>query len=153
MKCFLRCRRSAKYVIMIPCNIDDEIDDSWVHTSHQQLKHEQSGLCIGKSNKVLEKVLLDDIFLLFQIVRIWIETTFMLPLVIPTRKLRSGNSKRKTKNKTFRLTVHHVLILLLKLVLLIFYCGRIRISYIITFPLRTRPRTKHFNSRNSNQRI
>lgn len=40
--------RTSKYVVMLPCNSDDEIDDSWAYTSHNQFKHEQSGLCIGK---------------------------------------------------------------------------------------------------------
>lgn len=39
--------RSAKYIVMLPCNSDDENDDSWIHTSHNQFKHEQTGLCIG----------------------------------------------------------------------------------------------------------
>lgn len=42
-------RRSAKYIVMIPCNSDDEIDDSWVHTSNNQFKHELTGLCIGNT--------------------------------------------------------------------------------------------------------
>jgi hypothetical protein len=33
---------------MLPCNSDEEIDDSWIHTSHNQFKHEKTGLCIGK---------------------------------------------------------------------------------------------------------
>lgn len=40
--------RSTKYIVMIPCNSDDEVEDSWIHTSHHQLKHKPSGLCIGK---------------------------------------------------------------------------------------------------------
>lgn len=33
---------------MIPCNADDEVNDSWALTADRQLKHEQTGLCIGK---------------------------------------------------------------------------------------------------------
>lgn len=43
-------RRSAKYIVMIPCNSDDEVDDSWIYTSHKQFKHEKTNLCIGKLN-------------------------------------------------------------------------------------------------------
>lgn len=32
---------------MIPCNSDDEVDDSWIYNAHKQLKHESTGLCIG----------------------------------------------------------------------------------------------------------
>lgn len=41
-------RRSAKYIVMIPCNEDNEVDDSWIYTSHKQFKHEKTNLCIGE---------------------------------------------------------------------------------------------------------
>lgn len=44
-------RRSTKYIVMIPCNFDDEVNDSWILTADRQLKHEQTGLCIGKKRK------------------------------------------------------------------------------------------------------
>lgn len=44
-------RRSTKYIVMIPCNSDDEVNDSWILTADRQLKHEQTGLCIGKKFK------------------------------------------------------------------------------------------------------
>lgn len=33
---------------MIPCNADDEVNDSWILTADRQFKHEQTGLCIGR---------------------------------------------------------------------------------------------------------
>jgi hypothetical protein len=35
---------------MLPCNNDDEVNDSWIYTSHKQFKHEQTGLCIDRKN-------------------------------------------------------------------------------------------------------
>jgi polypeptide N-acetylgalactosaminyltransferase len=42
--------RSAKYIVMLPCNSDNEIDDRWSYTIHQQFKHKGSGLCIDRKN-------------------------------------------------------------------------------------------------------
>lgn len=50
---FSTFRRSAKFIVMLPCNSDDEVEDSWIHTSHHQLKHESTSLCIGKLLKFL----------------------------------------------------------------------------------------------------
>lgn len=33
---------------MIPCHSDDEVNETWIYTSAKQLKHENSGLCIGR---------------------------------------------------------------------------------------------------------
>jgi hypothetical protein len=35
---------------MIPCNVDDEVDDSWIYTSHKQFQHEKTKLCIDRKN-------------------------------------------------------------------------------------------------------
>lgn len=50
---------------MIPCNSDDEVDDSWIHTSHKQFKHEQTGLCIGNKNYSIIHIPNDDSFNFF----------------------------------------------------------------------------------------
>ncbi|XP_070508899.1 polypeptide N-acetylgalactosaminyltransferase 1 [Chironomus tepperi] len=43
-------RRNTKYILMIPCNSDDEVGDTWTYTINKQFKHEQSGLCIDRKN-------------------------------------------------------------------------------------------------------
>ncbi|CAG9811392.1 unnamed protein product [Chironomus riparius] len=43
-------RRSTKYILMIPCNSDEEVGDTWTYTINKQFKHEQSGLCIDRKN-------------------------------------------------------------------------------------------------------
>lgn len=90
-------RRTAKYVVMIPCNSDDEVDDSWIHTSHHQFKHESTGLCIGKLWFMLKITNLSRLNFFFQIVRTWIRIMFMLPFMIPMQRLKNGSSRRTIK--------------------------------------------------------
>lgn len=47
---------------MIPCNSDDEVEDSWVHTAHHQLKHESTALCIGNNLDFLLSVMIHMFF-------------------------------------------------------------------------------------------
>lgn len=40
----------TRYVVMIPCIDDEDIDDTWRITEHQQLMHISSGLCLDSSD-------------------------------------------------------------------------------------------------------
>lgn len=70
---------------MMPCNSDDEIDDTWIHTSHHQFKNEQTGLCIGilQITFILYALWLKNFNLAsLQIVNIWM-TTNCMPQFVP----------------------------------------------------------------------
>ncbi|XP_049297272.1 polypeptide N-acetylgalactosaminyltransferase 1 [Anopheles funestus] len=43
-------KSESKFVVMIPCIDDDDIDDTWEFTEHRQLRHKQSGLCLDSSD-------------------------------------------------------------------------------------------------------
>ncbi|XP_050094310.1 polypeptide N-acetylgalactosaminyltransferase 1 [Anopheles aquasalis] len=43
-------KSESKFVVMIPCINDDDIDDTWEFTEHRQLRHKQSGLCLDSSD-------------------------------------------------------------------------------------------------------
>lgn len=45
---FLSSKSSGKFIVMLPCNSDNEVEDKWVYTVHKQFKHQYSGLCIGE---------------------------------------------------------------------------------------------------------
>ncbi|XP_058121792.1 polypeptide N-acetylgalactosaminyltransferase 1 [Anopheles ziemanni] len=43
-------KSESKFVVMIPCIDDDDIDDTWEFTEARQLRHKQSGLCLDSSD-------------------------------------------------------------------------------------------------------
>uniref|UniRef100_A0A182IU08 Polypeptide N-acetylgalactosaminyltransferase n=1 Tax=Anopheles atroparvus TaxID=41427 RepID=A0A182IU08_ANOAO len=43
-------KSESKFVVMIPCIDDDDIDDTWEFTEYRQLRHKQSGLCLDSSD-------------------------------------------------------------------------------------------------------
>ncbi|EAA04096.4 AGAP006925-PA [Anopheles gambiae str. PEST] len=43
-------KSESKFVVMIPCIDDEDIDDTWEFTEHRQLRHKQSGLCLDSSD-------------------------------------------------------------------------------------------------------
>lgn len=104
---------------MQPCNSDEEIDDSWIHTSHNQFKHEKTGLCIGKFYWQL--ISLNFLFINFsfshlQIAKTWTRIMFMLHHVIQIQKHKSGNSRRAIEIQKLNIVFNVLCLLLMQFV-------------------------------------